>query len=554
MAEHGNPLNFEFGNHTDVGRVRQANEDYLGYFNTLNGHVFVVCDGMGGHVGGATAAQMAVNSIRAFFEHRFYDYPREAMRQALLYANGQVHAAAAQNPQLRGMGTTCVLALFRKGELWYGHVGDSRIYRFTGGRLERLTRDHSYVQQLMDQGLLTEAEAENHPRRNELTRALGTSREVVADVCSQPLVPAFGDTLLLCTDGLTGLLSDEIIRAELTRGGAVQTQAVRLVERANDAGGYDNVTVQLVRFEPQPATRPVPPVVPPAPAAQTPPPPAPAPIAQTPPPVVPPRREPPPVPVPEPLKAPQSRPQPRPAPVPVATRAPEPSNSPEMAKRTPARKKGPDLALIALGALALIVLVMFISGAKYLSDKPVENSELVSGTVDTTAVADEQEVAEAVTASNPDPAGEKPKPAKPADTPPAKKPAPATPAKPAATAPDKPAATTATTAAAGKGMTISHTVRAGETFSSIARRYNLTNQTLKKLNPAIKNEGTDLKSDVTTLQVRVQTVHTVGPGDILSVVARKYNVTKELIMAANAKTSDRASRGESLIIPYAEKQ
>jgi LysM repeat protein len=169
--------------------------------------------------------------------------------------------------------------------------------------------------------------------------------------------------------------------------------------------------------------------------------------------------------------------------------------------------------------------------------------------MDTTAIAREQEpeVAEAVTASNPAPAGEKPPP-RPAT--PANKPAANAPAKP--TPADKSAAPTA--AATGKGMTIAHTVRAGETFSSIARRYNLTNQTLKKLNPAIKNEGTDLKSDVTKLQVRVQTIHTVGPGDILSKVAAKYNVSKELIMAANGKTADRTTRGEALIIPFAEKQ
>ncbi|HEX8531686.1 MAG TPA: LysM peptidoglycan-binding domain-containing protein, partial [Cytophagales bacterium] len=288
---------------------------------------------------------------------------------------------------------------------------------------------------------------------------------------------------------------------------------------------------------PQPAARPAPPATPPAPTAQTPPP------------VTPPRREPQPVSEPQPYQAPQPRPEPRPATAPVATRAPEPSNSPEMAKRTPARKKGPDLALITLGALAVIVLVMFISGAKYLSDEPVENSELVSGTMDTTAVGEEREpeVAEAVTASNPEPTGEKPKA-------PEKKPTPATPAKPAAATPDKAATPVPTAAATGKGMTISHTVRAGETFSSIARRYNLTNQTLKKLNPAIKNEGTDLKSDVTKLQVRVQAVHTVGPGDILSKVSARYNVPKELIMAANGKTADRTSRGESLIIPFASKQ
>jgi LysM repeat protein len=169
--------------------------------------------------------------------------------------------------------------------------------------------------------------------------------------------------------------------------------------------------------------------------------------------------------------------------------------------------------------------------------------------MDTTAVGEEREpeVAEAVTASNPEPTGEKPKA-------PEKKPTPATPAKPAAATPDKAATPVPTAAATGKGMTISHTVRAGETFSSIARRYNLTNQTLKKLNPAIKNEGTDLKSDVTKLQVRVQAVHTVGPGDILSKVSARYNVPKELIMAANGKTADRTSRGESLIIPFASKQ
>ncbi len=520
MADHGNPLHFEFGNHTDVGRVRQANEDYLGYFNTLNGHVFVVCDGMGGHLGGATAAQMAVNGVRTFFEHRFYDFPREAMRQALLYANGQIHAAAQQDPQLRGMGTTCVLVLFRKGEVWYAHVGDSRLYRFGKGRLERLTRDHSYVQQLMDQGLLTEAEAENHPRRNELTRALGTAREVIVDVTSQPLIPGFGDVLLLCTDGLTGLLSDEDIRLELVSGGSAQQRAVRLVERANGTGGYDNITVQLIQFEPHSVAA-ANPVVPPL-------------VRDTqisplvPPPV---KRE------PEPRRDSQPRQEPRPVQAPAPRREPEPTNNLEMAKRTPARK-GPDVSLIALGVLAVIVLIMFISGAKYLSDEPVENSELISSSLDTTATGDE-EVAEAVTASNPEPAGERPVPATPKPT--------------ARTTPASPARTTAA-APAGSGQLITHTVKAGETFSSIARRYNLSNQTLKKLNPAIKNEGTDLKSGITKLQVRVQTIHTVGPGDILSVVARKYNVSKELIMAANGKMSDRASRGESLIIPFAQRQ
>ncbi len=535
MADQTNPLHFEFGNHTDIGRVRQANEDYLGYFNTLNGHVFVVCDGMGGHLGGATAAQTATDSIRTFFEHRYYEFPHEALRQALLFANGQIHAAAQQNPQLRGMGTTCVLVLYRKGEVWFAHVGDSRIYRLSGGRLERLTRDHSYVQQLMDQGLLTEAEAENHPRRNELTRALGTSREVLVDVSGQPLMPGYGDVLLLCTDGLTGLLSDEAIRQELMAAGPVQHRAMRLVERANEAGGYDNITVQLIGFQPKAVTAAAtgtPVVLPPLPAADTP---APAPL----PPVNRPTN-----PRPEP---------PRPRPEPVIRREPEPVIDPEMAKRTvksttatARKKKGPDVALIILCVLALVVFVMFLSGLRYLSDEPVENSELVSSTPDTTPVPAGEEPAPASSAT---PA--KPAPA-PRDQPAAARPAPAARTAPATATP--PASRPVSNPATGSGQVISHTVRAGETFSSVARRYNLNRETLKKLNPAIKNEGTDIKADVTKLNVRVKAIHTVGPGDILDVVSRKYNVPKEMIMTANAKTTDRASRGENLIIPFAERQ
>ena len=201
---------------------------------------------------------------------------------------------------------------------------------------------------------------------------------------------------------------------------------------------------------------------------------------------------------------------------------------------TARRKKGPDVALIVLGVLAVVVLIMVFSGLRYLSDEPGENSELVSGTLDTTEVQAEEEPAPAP-AVTPSSATEKK----------------ATPPQTAAT---PPATRTGATPATGNGQVISHTVRTGETFSSVARRYNMSRETLKKLNPSIKNEGTDIKADVTKLKVRVKAVHTVGPGDILTVVARKYNVSKELIMTANAKATDRASRGETLIIPFAERQ
>ncbi len=449
--------------------------------------------------------------------------PERALKQALLYANGQIYAAAQQNPQLYGMGTTSVVLLFRAGEVYYAHVGDSRIYRLSGGRLERLTRDHSYVQQLVDQGVITEQEAENHPRRNELTRALGTSRDIQVDVGAQPLKPRPDDLFLLCTDGLTGTLSDEDIRLELLGGSSVQQRAMRLVERANEPGGYDNTTVQIIQFKatPQPI---IPPPVPPKPAIEhtviekpvldqsifeqpvndpfiTPKPVPAVPVSRTEQPV---------------FEKPKAEPSPVTPPSP-------PTLSPQMPRKAAARK-GPDISLIVLGTLALIVIVLFISGSKYMSDDPVENSELVTGRLDTTAVADESAVTEE--AENPPSNG--------AST--TKK-------------PDKPEKTTST---ASGGTTITHTVKAGETFNSIARRYNLKLETLKSLNGNVK-EG-DIKSDVTKLKVKVKAVHTVGPGDVLNVVSRKYNVPKDLIMAANGKTQDRADRGETLYIPFAEKQ
>ncbi len=240
--------NFRFGNHTDVGKVRAQNEDYMGYFENENGAFFVVCDGMGGHAGGAVAAQLAVNSIRSFFESKFRPNPEDAIYQAIQYANEQIYQRAQANPELRGMGTTCVLLMVRKGRVHYGHVGDSRIYLHRYGKILRLTKDHSFVQALVDQGLISEEEAETHPRRNELLRALGTNNFVDVSVAEESIKAIKNDQFLLCSDGLTGLVSDagieEILNADLD----IQHKAIRLVELANTLGGYDNITVQLVHF------------------------------------------------------------------------------------------------------------------------------------------------------------------------------------------------------------------------------------------------------------------------------------------------------------------
>jgi PPM family protein phosphatase len=477
---------FQFGNHTDIGKVRQANEDYLGYFETVNGYLFVVCDGMGGHVGGATASQLAVESIRTFFEHGRYDQLSEALRQSILYANQQILAFASQNPHLRGMGTTCVVVIVREGMAYYAHAGDSRIYLQTNRRLIRLTKDHSVVQQMVDAGMITEEEAENHPRKNEITQALGTMPQLEVAVCEKPLHPANNDILLLCTDGLNGMISDKSIENVLNEQLSVQHKALKLVEMANEAGGYDNITVQLIQFN-NPATPTI---------ADT--------MAST--------------------KTKKTT---------TRTQAPQAAKNQKI-----------DPAFIVLCLLLGVVAILFFMGLDQLSDKTISTSELkleqaaadeetaeTANTMATTTQAEQPDVSQTAT-----PAPRKTEPAKPAvvkNT------------TTSATAEKAPSASSGETV-------ITHTVRAGETFSAVARRYNVTNKTLQSWNPSVKD--TDIKADATKLRVKVKATHTVGPGDILDVVSKKYGVSKELIMAANGKTADRTSRGETLVIPFAEKK
>ncbi len=240
--------NFRFGNHTDIGQVRHHNEDYLGFFENENGAFFVVCDGMGGHAGGATASQMAVGSIRQFFDSQFFPNPQDAIYQALQYANTQIYQKAINVPELRGMGTTCVLLMLRDNYFYYGHVGDSRIYVYRSGQLTQLTHDHSFVQALIDQGLITEQEAETHPRRNELLRAMGTSPFVEVEIAPEAFKPYQSDVFLLCSDGLTGMVSKQSLENILASHDSLQHKALKMVETANLSGGTDNITVQVVEF------------------------------------------------------------------------------------------------------------------------------------------------------------------------------------------------------------------------------------------------------------------------------------------------------------------
>ncbi len=230
---------------SDVGRRRRANQDHCGEFPAADGSVLLVCcDGMGGHLGGEVASLVAVETIGREFSAAAAGAPPDArLRRAFQAAHARVSGRAAQRPELHGMGTTGV-ALFYDGaaRVWVAHVGDSRCYRVRDGRIEQLTHDHSIVAELVRAGRLTPEQAASHPH-NELSRAIGASRELEVDCAELDVKP--GDRFLLCSDGLWNLVEPrEMAEAVLreTPSGAVR----RLVDRANERGGTDNVTVQVL--------------------------------------------------------------------------------------------------------------------------------------------------------------------------------------------------------------------------------------------------------------------------------------------------------------------
>ena len=241
------PLRLEIASGSDVGRVRSANEDHCAVFDDPTGRrLLVVADGMGGHRGGATASRLAVEAIGRHFERDAAASvaPADRLAEAIRQANREVHAASRHDAELRGMGTTVVALLVDPEGAWVAHVGDSRAYLVRDDRLEALTEDHSVVAELMRRGLLTPDEAEVHPRRNEILRSVGVDETVEAELRRIELAP--GDRIVLCSDGLCGVVSDEEI-LDLARDGSAERAVAALIEAANAAGGPDNVTVQVVR-------------------------------------------------------------------------------------------------------------------------------------------------------------------------------------------------------------------------------------------------------------------------------------------------------------------
>jgi len=254
---------------TDVGCEREINEDRYAVIDSPHGKVWVVCDGMGGSMGGELAAQLAIDAIRRSLESRDFESPADAVKHAIQEAN-RVIVLRRQNPAFSSMGTTIVAALVSGPEVIIAHAGDSRAYLVRDGLIEQLTVDHTYVQDLVERGSITQEEALSHPQAHVLTKCLGADPRLSLDwsqfwtwTAEDDSTPK--DLLILASDGLYSLIDpDEIARSVGSR--TPQESCVELVELAKARGGYDNITIAILpipgqlRDEQPPSARAVKPV------------------------------------------------------------------------------------------------------------------------------------------------------------------------------------------------------------------------------------------------------------------------------------------------------
>jgi len=245
------PFTLDYALKTHAGQVRPLNEDAVGA--DPESGLFILADGLGGYNAGEIASTMAVSTLLAELPAELeaarqslsaFD-PMAILRDRLIAMNSTIFRAALNSSAFEGMATTLVVAWLLGDRLWVAHTGDSRLYRLRDGQLEQLTRDHSFSQELLDAGMVTEEEARLLPAKNLVTRALGASAEVDPEVHDYALQT--GDIVMMCSDGLTEMISFAEIGAQLgSYKGDVQEVARRLVDMANEAGGRDNVSVVVV--------------------------------------------------------------------------------------------------------------------------------------------------------------------------------------------------------------------------------------------------------------------------------------------------------------------
>lgn len=237
---------------TDIGMQRKENQDRI-YMPEINDDtkLFIVADGMGGANAGGVASSMAIEYVKQLILEKFDEVKedrillQDLIKDAIVGANKYIYEKSLENEQYSGMGTTIVVAIVYKGKVFIGHVGDSRIYRIRKHIIRQLTKDHSYVQILLQNGTITREEAENHPQKNMLVKALGCEETVEPDV----LVKGFlkDDILLMCTDGLTNMIKVNEIYEEVVNGkDDLVSTCNNLISHSKKNGGYDNISVILI--------------------------------------------------------------------------------------------------------------------------------------------------------------------------------------------------------------------------------------------------------------------------------------------------------------------
>lgn len=238
---------------TDVGLQRANNEDSYLYWEPeadddfrRKGRLAIVADGMGGYEGGQEASRLAVETVRNVYDDQFNGNPQAALTAGLQSAHEAIQRYAVQNPQFTGMGTTGTALAILDQQLYFAHVGDSRLYLVRGAYISRLTRDHSYVGRLVESGIVRSEDAESHPQRHILTAALGSGRDVEPDLPAQPIALQEGDLLILCTDGLWSVVPEHEI-SRIARANAPAEACREMVAAALERGGPDNVTVIILR-------------------------------------------------------------------------------------------------------------------------------------------------------------------------------------------------------------------------------------------------------------------------------------------------------------------
>ena len=235
---------------SDVGMVREMNQDYY-YISDEENEIklYILADGMGGYKGGEIASKLAVNSAKNYIENNFADTPKnkesliQLIGSSVEYANMVVYEKSKEAPELEGMGTTLEVCLIYNNRAYIAHIGDSRIYRIRKEFMRKITKDHSYVQKLVEDGTITKEEAATHPKKNLLMKALGCNAFVEPDVTIKGFLK--GDTIIICSDGLTNMVTqDEIYEITTSK---FEYAPSELIEKANRRGGYDNISLIIIR-------------------------------------------------------------------------------------------------------------------------------------------------------------------------------------------------------------------------------------------------------------------------------------------------------------------